>query len=82
MLSDPVSPIFATVTMLLAFSYASLLERLFPIQTPKERISTLDGLRGFLVIAVFVHHSCIWFFYIKTGKWQLHHHFSTGTSGK
>jgi peptidoglycan/LPS O-acetylase OafA/YrhL len=82
MLSDPVSPIFAIVAILIALSYASFLERLFPLHASTTRISTLDGLRGFLVISVFVHHSCIWFFYIKTGKWQLPPSYFYGNLGQ
>ncbi|MBK4734294.1 acyltransferase family protein [Noviherbaspirillum pedocola] len=82
MLSDPASPIFAIVAIVVAFFYAALLARLFPAHIQAARISTLDGLRGFLVISVFLHHACIWFFYIKTSKWQLPPSYFYGNLGQ
>jgi len=35
------------------------------------RFSSIDGLRGFLAFFVFLHHSCIWYFYLHTGKWEV-----------
>ena len=35
------------------------------------RLETLDGLRGFLALAVFAHHASITYGYLKTGIWQL-----------
>ena len=33
------------------------------------RFASIDGLRGFLAFFVFLHHSCIWYFYLRTGNW-------------
>lgn len=33
------------------------------------RYASIDGLRGFLAFSVFLHHSCIWFFYLKKSGW-------------
>ena len=33
------------------------------------RFSTIDGLRGFLALAVFLHHSSIWYYYLRGAKW-------------
>jgi peptidoglycan/LPS O-acetylase OafA/YrhL len=38
---------------------------------PTGRYESLDGLRGFLVIAVFLHHSVINYYFLQTGKWTL-----------
>lgn len=35
------------------------------------RVSTLDGLRGFLALAVFFHHAAIYHGYLRTGTWTL-----------
>jgi peptidoglycan/LPS O-acetylase OafA/YrhL len=35
------------------------------------RVSTIDGLRGLLALAVFFHHSAIWHQYLLTGEWRL-----------
>ncbi len=33
------------------------------------RFQTIDGLRGYLAFFVFIHHSAIWFSYVRTGIW-------------
>lgn len=41
--------------------------------TPTGRVhqlETLDGLRGFLALAVFVHHATVTYGYVRTGVWQ------------
>ena len=35
-----------------------------------SRISSLDGLRGYLAFGVFLHHSTLWFFYLHNGEWN------------
>ena len=34
------------------------------------RVTTLDGLRGFLALAVFFHHATIYVGYLRTGQWE------------
>ena len=33
------------------------------------RYASIDGLRGYLAFFVFLHHACIWYFYLRTGQW-------------
>ncbi len=33
------------------------------------RFSSIDGLRGFLAFSVYLHHSVIWFVFLRTGQW-------------
>lgn len=33
------------------------------------RFSSIDGLRGFLAFAVYLHHGVIWFVFLRTGEW-------------
>lgn len=43
-------------------------------QLPKisdQRFNSIDGLRGYLAFFVFLHHTCIWYFYLQNGKWQV-----------
>jgi peptidoglycan/LPS O-acetylase OafA/YrhL len=68
---NPVSPVFAVLGLLLAFAVAFALSRLAPVRFPEGRVSTIDGLRGYLGFAVFLHHAAIWFFYLRTGEWAL-----------
>ncbi|SDU99382.1 Peptidoglycan/LPS O-acetylase OafA/YrhL, contains acyltransferase and SGNH-hydrolase domains [Pseudomonas mucidolens] len=35
------------------------------------RFVTIDGLRGYLAFFVFLHHSCIWYYYLQSGVWAL-----------
>lgn len=37
----------------------------------KGRNDSIDGLRGYLAFFVFLHHSLVWYFYIKTGSWNV-----------
>ena len=46
------------------------ISRLIKIETPENKYSTIDGLRGYLAFFVFMHHSYIYFFYMKTQKWE------------
>lgn len=34
------------------------------------RYATIDGLRGYLAFFVFLHHGTIWYFYLRTGRWE------------
>lgn len=36
-----------------------------------QRNLSIDGLRGFLAFFVFLHHAVIWYFYLRTGSWQI-----------
>lgn len=38
---------------------------------PKARFETLDGLRGFLALSVFVHHAVISQHFLRTGHWEI-----------
>lgn len=35
------------------------------------RYASLDGLRGYLALAVFLSHSSIWYFYLRSGTWDV-----------
>jgi peptidoglycan/LPS O-acetylase OafA/YrhL len=39
----------------------------------RTRYESLDGLRGFLAMGVFLHHSMFTFFFLKTGTWDSAH---------
>ena len=58
--------------MPIAFLSVFLLLRWFSSQTDeKGRFASIDGLRGYLAFLVFLHHSCIWYFYLRTGLWRV-----------
>lgn len=48
-----------------------LSSKVFPTNETTGRFSTIDGLRGYLAFFVFLHHSCIWYFYLHTHSWEV-----------
>jgi peptidoglycan/LPS O-acetylase OafA/YrhL len=67
---NPVSPFPAMLSLLVAIATAWLLAQKFGAPLTPGRYASLDGLRGYLAIFVFLHHACIWYFYLQTGQWQ------------
>jgi hypothetical protein len=68
---NPVSPIPALIATIVALATTSALSKSSDKQARQGRFATIDGLRGYLALAVFLHHSCIWYFYLRTGQWKL-----------
>jgi len=40
-------------------------------QSTQSRQLSLDGLRGLLALGVVLHHATIWYFYLRTGRWEV-----------
>lgn len=57
--------------LLVALTCVALLSRWFGAPSAAGRFATIDGLRGYLAFAVFLHHACAWYFYLRTGRWDL-----------
>ncbi|MCC6968480.1 MAG: acyltransferase [Nitrospira sp.] len=58
--------------MIVALATAMFLPRAALQETSSTaRYPSLDGLRGYLALAVFVSHSSIWYFYLRTGTWEV-----------
>lgn len=68
---DPTSPLPAIVSLLVAMGTTFILAKVFGKPSEQDRFTSIDGLRGFLAFFVFLHHSCIWYFYLRTGQWNL-----------
>lgn len=68
---DPVSSLPAIAAVTAAVVTTFVLARIFGEPSALGRFASLDGLRGFLAFFVFLHHSCIWYFYLRTGKWEV-----------
>jgi peptidoglycan/LPS O-acetylase OafA/YrhL len=66
----PVSPIPILVIFFLALATTHIFAKRFTIVLPIGRVSTIDGLRGYLGFSVYLHHASIWFFFLRTGKWE------------
>lgn len=67
---NPLNPIFAIVVFFIAYATAYLLNLKYRITNDNTRYETIDGIRGFLAIGVFIHHSSIWFQFLQTKSWE------------
>jgi len=63
------SLIFPIIIYLIAYLTGYLLYSRYKIETTSGRYETIDGLRGFLALGVFIHHAYIWYFFIHHGAW-------------
>jgi peptidoglycan/LPS O-acetylase OafA/YrhL len=68
---NPVSPFPAVACIAIAISSAYLLFKRFGKPLTHDRYSSLDGLRGYLAFFVFLHHSSIWYFFLRSGQWKV-----------
>jgi len=65
------APFIPLLLLGVALATLWLLDRLRPLPLDNHRLPTLDALRGFLAFGVFVHHACIWYYFLHTGKWEV-----------
>lgn len=68
---NPLSPLPAIVCVVLALATAYLLVMRQGNPITHDRYASLDGLRGYLAFFVFLHHSSIWYFYLRFEQWKL-----------
>ena len=66
---NPTNPLPALACLFLAIATAFLLMRRFGAPPTHDRFASIDGLRGYLAFFVFLHHACIWYFFLHTGNW-------------
>ena len=64
------NPVFAIAALALFLGCSWAMLRLSDMELPKGRLTSIDGLRGFLAASVFIHHSLIWRGYLLSGVWQ------------
>lgn len=83
---NPTDILPAIICVTLALLTVLALSHLLKIDTGNVagRFASIDGLRGFLAFFVFLHHACIWYFYLNTGAWSappssLYAYFGTGS---
>jgi peptidoglycan/LPS O-acetylase OafA/YrhL len=67
----PLSPFFCIIIFFIAFATAFLLKKIYNIKAATGRYESIDGLRGFLAIGVFIHHAAIWHQYLQSGDWAV-----------
>lgn len=63
---NPIAPLLAAVLALVCFVPLSYCIS----KTEAGRFQSIDGLRGYLALAVFVHHASVWYVYGRTGQWR------------
>ncbi|MEX3999161.1 acyltransferase family protein [Paraburkholderia sp. EG285A] len=66
---SPISPFAVLAVLIVALATVKLLAWRFGAPQAQGRYIGIDGLRGYLALFVFVHHSCIWYFYLRTSQW-------------
>ncbi len=67
----PLSPFFCITIFVISLVTAYILKKIYPAKDISTRYETIDGLRGFLAIGVFIHHTTIWHQYLHKGIWNV-----------
>ncbi len=67
---NPLNPFFAVIIYLISFLTGHIIKSKYKINPLKGRYECIDGMRGFLALGVFIHHSNIWHQYLHTGYWD------------
>ncbi|MGO4441565.1 acyltransferase family protein [Rhizobium sp. RAF56] len=62
-------PAFASVTLILIIAGLPAFGRVGFATNPEARFRSLDGARGFLALAVVLHHSVIYYRFLRDGSW-------------
>lgn len=63
-------PLYALLVLVVAVGSVWLVDRCFGIPLHGDRVQGIDGLRGYLAGTVFIHHACIWYFFLRSGRWE------------
>ncbi len=63
-------PLFTLLVLAAAVGSVWVIDRLFTITVATDRVQSIDGLRGYLAGMVFIHHACIWYFFLRSGQWE------------
>ena len=67
---SPVSLVPAAVIFCLVLAEIYLLLRLIKLPVTRDKYVSIDGLRGILAFSVFLHHSVIWYYFLRTDDWS------------
>ncbi len=66
------SPLPIVIITAISIATAYLFKIFLPVQAfDSWRHEEIDGLRGFLAVFMFIHHSSVWYSYIKNGVWAV-----------
>jgi len=67
---DLISKLFVLPVLLLALGTMWIVAPIVRIEAPKHRYAAIDGLRGFLAMFVFLHHSAMWYYFARIHQWS------------
>src|ERR1035437_7940025 len=67
---NPLNPFFAVIIYLTAFISGYIIKSICKTNLQEGRYECIDGLRGFLALGVFIHHSSVWGEFFLTDSWQ------------
>jgi len=67
---NSLNPLFSIIIYVIAFLTGYIIKSNYKIDSLNGRYETIDGMRGFLALGVFIHHSSIWHQYLQTGVWE------------
>lgn len=68
---NPANPLPSLICFMIALGTMHLLTRKQAVEPSPGRFRAIDGFRGYLAFSVFQSHSLIWFFFIKSGRWEV-----------
>lgn len=63
--------LIASFITFFAVCYSFLISKLFKIKLKPVRFESIEGLRGYLAFFVLLHHACIYYYYLRSGNWEL-----------
>jgi len=65
------SPVFVIILIILALLVTKLISAVFKIELKTVKYECIDGLRGYLAFFVFIHHSSVYYFFLKAKNWDV-----------
>ena len=65
-----ISPWPSVLAAIVALATCAMITRLRGVPAELGRFASIDGLRGYLALMVFLSHGCLWYFYARTGRWE------------
>lgn len=65
------SPFHALLDLAIAVATATILLKVSGVPPSAGRFVSIDGLRGYLAFFVFMHHSSIWYFFLRGAHWTV-----------
>ena len=68
---SPVNPLFAVITLAVGLLTVVAMQKLTGYKPEGVKYLSIDGLRGFLAFFVFLTHASLYYYYARTGIWEV-----------